>query len=192
MGLYKIHDKGWRVLTKKLLVSISLMFLIIISISFITIRYLLDFIEPQVTIEASIKPITLEDYKRIEGSKEISMYKYNIDSFRTVTIRFEFKQPLFVIRDRKINTGFIFGDFDKVISSDKRIVAINGGGFQQDNESESKAIYEYQHNILLNNISDGELANLFDDLKVEIEWSNILKGEDKRVYYIKDYLNVVD
>lgn len=169
------------------------MLLIIASISIITIGYLLNFVEPQVIIEATIKPITAEDYKGMEGSEVIKMYKYNIDSFRNFTVRLQFKQPLFIIRDRKINTKSIFGDIDKGLSiDDDRIIAINGGGFQQDNESETTAIYEFKHTIFLNNVSEDEIVNIFDDLKVEIEWNNILKGKEKRVYYIKDYLNVVD
>lgn len=46
----------------------------------------------------------------------------------------------------------IYGDIDNVLSiNDDRIIVINGGGFQQDNESENKAIYEFENNIFFNN-----------------------------------------
>jgi hypothetical protein len=180
-------------MTKKGLISIGLVFLIIVSISFIAIIYFLNFVEPQVIIEASIKPITTEDYKGIEGDEVLSKYKYNIDSFKNFTVRLEFKQPLFIIRDRKINTKSIYGDIDKVLSiDDDRIIVINGGAAWQDNESESMAKYEFENNIFLNNVSEDELVKIFDDLKIEVEWNSILKGDEKRIYYIKDYLNVID
>ena len=164
--------------------------LISIAASFIII-YLISFAEPQVVIKATIKTVSQEDYKRIQERRDIDLSQYSIDKFKHIDITFEYKEPLFVIKDRKINADFLV-DIDKVFADNEKVMDFSGGGFTWDNKSEGKAMYQRNKELLLRNISESELIELLDDLRVRVKWNKVLKGEEKRIYYIKDYLEVVN
>jgi hypothetical protein len=175
---------------KQLMLSISLVSIIVAFVCY-AIIYLIKFAEPQITIKASINSITQDDYKIITKRSDIDFSQYGIDKFKHIDISFEFKQPIFIIRNRNVDATFT-KDLDSIFINNVGVMMLSGGGLTQDNESELKAIYQRNKEVLLNNISVNELEGLFDGMKVKVKWNKALKGEEERVYYIKDYLQIVN
>lgn len=159
-------------MNKKIL-GISLTFICII----VLVIYLINFVEPQIIINCSIKPITETSYNGTKLIKKEDLIKINLE--------FKVIQPLFIITNRNIEID----ELSEAVTNDERAIYRGGSGFTMDNKSDLEAIYEREVDVLLKEITIDELDSLFDNVKIKVTWNKLFKGTEERTYYLKDYLN---
>ncbi|MHB8126582.1 MAG: hypothetical protein ACYDEJ_13260 [Desulfitobacteriaceae bacterium] len=163
--------------------SISLILIVFIGM----IVYLMTFSEPKITVTAEIKPITDLDYNRIKERTEPFIAAAKKDDFKRIYIEINYSEPLAIISNRKIEFDHLTAVLDKGSSN---VINLSGGNSKQDNNNELIAFYSESAEVYLNEISEDDLKNLFNNHKIKISWDKFGTGKEERVYYLKDFIVV--
>lgn len=142
---------------------------------------MVNFMQPNISIAASIKPITAEEFNRI---KQNDNPPYDdIKNYRNIIIKVQFVQPFYIIHDRNIEID----NLQQALSKNKGLEVLDGGSIMNDAKSQTQAIYEQKSEILLSRISEQELREYLGEMKIKISWFKGKQGKE-HIYYIKDYL----
>lgn len=164
--------------------GISLILLVFIGM----ISYLIMFTEPQITIEAEIKPITDSDYDRIKERTESYIKTAAKDDFKRIYVEINYSEPLVLISNRKIEFN---GIFTPVFVAESGVIILGGGRGEDDNPNKAKATYFESAEVYLNGKRIDEIKNSFDSHKIKISW-NKFGTKEERVYYLKDYIKIIN
>jgi hypothetical protein len=149
-----------------------------------SIIYMATFITPKIYITTKIQSVTDKDYDIFVRYSKVPVEKKTRDNCRLISIHMKVVKPALLIKNIKIERVTLKEYLDETLYFSN---VSNGfehlGSYISNGNNESFDGID----VYMDGMTDEKLKDFFKDYKIEVAWSNVLTGQNKKIYYLKDY-----
>ena len=140
---------------------------------------------PEIVIEATISPVSAEEYKNIGATKDLNEPKQ--EDFKIFEFDFDMEHTNSV-KERKIDM-YKFENLKQALNEiDGNSRYWYGSWSSQDNESENFATYDQEFVFYAKGLSDDDIKQAFSNEKIIVSWTNHNNEQIKKEYNLSDLI----
>lgn len=140
----------------------------------------------EIAIEASISPVSAEEYKNIGATKDLNEPKQ--EDFKIFEFDFDMEHTNSV-KERKVDM-YNFKNVQQILDKiDGNSRYWYGSWSSQDNESENFATYNQDFVFYAKGLSDDAIKQAFSNEKIIVSWTNDHNEQITKEYNLSDLIN---
>ena len=140
---------------------------------------------PEIVIEATVSPVSAEEYKNIGATKDLNEPKQA--DFKIFEFDFDMEHTNSV-KERKIDM-YKFENLKQALNEiDGNSRYWYGSWGIQDNEGENFATYDQEFVLYAKGLSDDDIIRVFSNEKIIVSWTNHNNETIKKEYNLSDLI----
>ena len=140
---------------------------------------------PEIVIEATIPPVSAEEYKNIGATKDLNEPKQ--EDFKIFEFDFDMEHTNSV-KERKIDM-YKFENLKQALNEiDGNSRYWYGSWSSQDYEGENFATYDQEFVFYAKGLSDDDIKKAFSNEKIIVSWTNDNNEQIKKEYNLSDLI----
>lgn len=149
----------------------------------LSIIYMATFVNPKIYITTQIQGVTDKDYDIFVWYSKVPLEKKTRDNCRFISIHMKIVKPTLLIKNIKIEKATLKAYLEETQYFSKASNRLEhlGSYFSNGNNESFDGI-----DVYLDGMTDEKLKDFFKDYKIEVTWVNVLTGQNKKTYYLKD------